>query len=66
MNGQIEQNGESYEWWAGKASPETDHEYCVHCYRGDYGVTRYYDYEPDQNEAETTARKLAPMVQQLN
>ncbi len=66
MKGHIEQNGTRYEWWAGKASPEAEGEYCVHCRNGDYGVTRYYDNEPDQNEAETTARKLIPVVRQLN
>ncbi len=66
MKGQIEHNGERYDWWAGKASPDAESDFCVHCRKGDYGVTRYYDYEPDSKEAEITARKLIPMVRDLN
>lgn len=65
MNGEIEHDGKEFKWWAGRASQEAEARFCVHCWRKDYGVTRYYDYEPDHAEAEKSARKLAPAVARL-
>lgn len=65
MNGTITENGNKYEWWAGPASPDAKEDYCVHCRRGDWGVTQYVASEPKQTDAEATARKLVPFVDQL-
>lgn len=67
MQGKIEQAGKSYEWWAGKANPDAEGgDFCVHCRQGEYGVTRYFDREPDKAQAERAARELAPAVDKLH
>lgn len=65
MNGTFTEGGNDYEWWAGPASPEANEDFCVHCRRGDWGVTQYVASEPGQSDAEATARKLVPHVERL-
>jgi hypothetical protein len=66
MNGQFETDGKNYEWWAGPASPDAEEDYCVHCRRGDWGVTKYVESSPSQSTAEQTARTLASQVDTLS
>lgn len=65
MKGTFTENGNNYEWWAGPASPDANEDYCIHCRRGDWGVTQYVAREPAQNDAEAKARKLVGRVDQL-
>ncbi len=65
MEGKFNQGSNEYEWWAGKASKDANSRYCVHCFRGDHGVTLYMDENPVQASAEKTAQKLVPFVDQM-
>lgn len=65
MDGKFETSGNSYEWWAGPANPDAEEDYCVHCRRGDWGVTQYISNNPDKQEAEKIAKNLAPHVDRL-
>lgn len=66
MEGKFEHAGNSYEWWAGSASPDAEEDYCVHTRKGDWGVTRYVSTEPDEGEAKKIAKKLAEIVDRMD
>ena len=63
MQGTIESAGKAYQWWAGKADREG--QYCVHCRKDDYGITRYLDHEPDAATARKIADRLVTAVDAL-
>ena len=65
MEGKFTKSGKNYEWWAGRANPEADEDYCVHCRRGDWGVTQYLATEPSQKEAEELANGLTTQVENV-
>lgn len=65
MEGTIEVEGTEYWWWAGPANNGAKEGYCVHCRNENYGVTRYIKHEPNETDARSTARELAPMVNAL-
>lgn len=66
MDGKIQYSGNEYRWWAGPADSDLNYEYCVHCCRGEFGVTRYLSAEPDETQAKQIAQTLAPMVDGLS
>ena len=65
MKGTFEQAGNHYEWWAGKASPDADEDWCVHCRSGEWGVTQYLSSEPSEQDAERYAQQLTDHVNRL-
>lgn len=65
MKGSFDQSGNNYEWWAGKASPDADENWCVHCRSGDWGVTKYLQNEPSEQQAEGLAKQLTGHVENL-
>jgi len=57
----FEHAGKTYSWWAGHSDHQK--EYCVHCRHEDYGLTRYLQDQPADEEAEELAKGLAPHVE---
>lgn len=65
MDGSFSKNNNEYEYWAGPANPDAEEDYCVHCRRGDWGVTQYIAQKPSAEQAEQLAMALAPHVDAL-
>ncbi len=65
MKGTIDKAGNQYEWWAGPSNPDAEEDYCVHCRRGDWGVTEYLASKPSEQDAEKTAQQLIDHVDRL-
>ncbi|MEM6485428.1 MAG: hypothetical protein AAF662_10650 [Pseudomonadota bacterium] len=65
MRGVVSINELDFHWWAGPASDEVDAAFCVHCRRGQYGVTEYHDRPLNDDQAAAVARVLAPAVEQV-
>ncbi len=65
MKGTIDKAGNQYEWWAGPANPDAEEDYCVHCRRGDWGVTEYLASKPSEQDAEKSAQQLIDHVDRL-
>jgi hypothetical protein len=66
MEGTIQNSGRKYWWWAGPANDGAREGFCVHCRNATFGVTKYVDAEPSEQEARGTAESLIPKVDALH
>jgi hypothetical protein len=64
MTGSVDHGGSTYSWWAGSSDRES--EWVVHCRQEMYGVSRYLQGTPSEDEAQQVAEALAPLVASLS